>query len=85
MTDNQIADMIANAITHIAPEMEFDEIDRDEDLREECDLDSMDFLNLITALKKSTGVSIPETDYAQVRSYNQLQEYIQQHHQPPET
>ncbi|WP_428773916.1 acyl carrier protein [Vibrio sp.] len=81
MNNNNIPAIIADAIKHIAPEVEMDEIDLDEDLREECDLDSMDFLNLLASLKKTTGVSIPESDYPKVRSYNQLQAYLQQHGQ----
>ncbi|MBD0787221.1 acyl carrier protein [Vibrio sp. Y2-5] len=79
MNSNNIASLIADAVTHIAPEIEIEDIDRDEDLREECDLDSMDFLNLLTSLKKSTQVSIPESDYNKVRSFNQLLNYIQEH------
>ncbi len=78
MNTNNITSLIADAIKHIAPEIEISDIDMDEDLREECDLDSMDFLNLLTALKNSTKVSIPETDYNKVRSYNQLLQYIQE-------
>ncbi|MGY2575362.1 acyl carrier protein [Vibrio sp. C8] len=78
MNSNNVASLIAEAITHIAPEIEIDDIDHDEDLREECDLDSMDFLNLLTSLKKSTQVSIPESDYNKVRSFNQLLNYIQE-------
>lgn len=74
---NNIPSLIADAIKHIAPEIDMSEIDPDEDLREECDLDSMDFLNLLTSLKKSTEVSIPESDYNKVRSYNQLLQYIE--------
>lgn len=79
MNSSDIRDLIADALKHIAPEIEIDEIDQDEDLREECDLDSMDFLNLLTALKQSTGVSIPEGDYPKVRSYNQLHNYLEEH------
>ncbi len=79
MNVNELPALISDAITHIAPEIDMGEIDLDEDLREECDLDSMDFLNLLTALKKSTGVSIPESDYAQVRSYHQLKNYLTEH------
>lgn len=79
MNNNNIAAMIAQALTHIAPEIDIDDIDVNEDLREECDLDSMDFLNLLASLKKSTGVSIPEQDYSKIRSYTQLQHYLQQH------
>lgn len=79
MSSNNIPDLIADALKHIAPEIEIEEIDQNEDLREECDLDSMDFLNLLTALKQSTGVSIPEGDYPKVRSFNQLQNYLEEH------
>ncbi len=78
MNNINIPTTIADAIKRIAPEVEMDEIDLDEDLREECDLDSMDFLNLLASLKKSTGVSIPESDYTKVRSYNQLKNYLQE-------
>ncbi len=81
MNSNNIPAMIADAMKHIAPEIEIDDIDQDEDLREECDLDSMDFLNLLSSLKKSTGVSIPEGDYNEVRSYNQLKHYLQERSQ----
>ncbi|UUM32779.1 acyl carrier protein [Vibrio japonicus] len=79
MNNDDISTVIAEALAHIAPEIEVSDIDLNEDLREECDLDSMDFLNLLASLKKSTGVNIPESDYAKVRSYNQLHEYLQQH------
>ncbi len=79
MNSNNISALIADALKHIAPEIEIDEIDQNEDLREECDLDSMDFLNLLTALKQSAGVSIPEEDYPKVRSYNQLSNYLEKY------
>lgn len=79
MTTIDIPSLIASAIKHIAPEAELAAINPDDDLRDECDLDSMDFLNLIAALKKTTGVSIPETDYPKVRSYNQLLAYLRDH------
>lgn len=78
MTTSNIPTVIHNAIQRIAPEVDLMLIDRNADLREECDLDSMDFLNLITAIKKHTGIVIPEKDYARVRSYNQLQAYLEE-------
>ena len=75
------ASTIANALKRIAPEVDLLEIDHDEDLREECDLDSMDFLNLLAAIKQQTGLSIPEGDYPKVRSYNQLLAYLQRNNQ----
>jgi acyl carrier protein len=47
----------------IAPEIDATGIDSDADLREEFDIDSMDFLNLVTALSERLKIEIPETDY----------------------
>ncbi|WP_114326679.1 acyl carrier protein [Candidatus Colwellia aromaticivorans] len=71
-----IQQIILEAIQEVAPEIEQDDIDMDEDIREECDLDSMDFLNYLIALKKSTGVSIAEGDYTQVNSFNKMLNYL---------
>ncbi|MGF1692092.1 acyl carrier protein [Photobacterium kagoshimensis] len=79
MTSRDMPTNIANAIKRIAPEINLTDIDLNEDLREECDLDSMDFLNLLADLKQQTNISIPETDYPKIRSYNQLLAYLQSH------
>lgn len=79
MTSRDMPTNIANAIKRIAPEINLTDIDLNEDLREECDLDSMDFLNLLADLKQQTNISIPETDYPKIRSYNQLLAYLQNH------
>lgn len=75
------ANYIASALKRIAPEIDVTEIDPEEDLRDECDLDSMDFLNLLTEIKQQSDISIPESDYPKVRSYNQLLSYLQAHNQ----
>lgn len=59
-TQQNLEKVILDAIQDVAPEIEQDDIEMDEDIREECDLDSMDFLNYLIAVKKSTGVSISE-------------------------
>ena len=75
-TQQNIQKMILEAIQEVAPEIEQDDIDMDEDIREECDLDSMDFLNYLISLKKSTGVSIAEGDYTQVNTFNKMLTYL---------
>ena len=76
MNTENIKQLIIEAIQEVAPEMEQDDIDMDEDLREECDLDSMDFLNFLMALKQSTGINIVETDYSQVNTFNKMLNYL---------
>jgi acyl carrier protein len=63
-------------IGKIAPEMEGVAVDPDANLREEFDLDSMDFLNLITAIHKRLGIDIPEAEYAQLGSLNAAVAYL---------
>ena len=49
MKQEDLIPLIITAIQGVAPELTIDDIDADADLREECDLDSMDFLNVIIA------------------------------------
>jgi len=76
MNPETIRTLIIEAIQTVAPEMEASDINPDEDLREACDIDSMDFLNFIIALKNSSGISTPEIDYPQVNTFNKMVEYL---------
>jgi acyl carrier protein len=66
-------------LMEIAPETDPDTLDPEVDLRREADLDSLDFLNLIEGVAQSTGVEIPETAYAQVRTLRGLSDYVLAH------
>ena len=77
MTTDQIKDLVLRAIGEIAPEAELDDIDPDEELREQLDIDSMDFLNIVTVIHEETGIDIPEADYPKMASLNQCIGYLQ--------
>lgn len=70
---------IAEELRRIAPDIDAAEIDHGADLRDECDIDSMDFLNLVTALGQRYGLEMPEADYPQMRSFDALAGYIAAH------
>jgi acyl carrier protein len=76
MTDQDIRILVAGQLGRIAPEIPFDSIDPSEDLREECDIDSLDFLTLITALGKELSLLMPEADYDQMRTLDDLLAYL---------
>jgi acyl carrier protein len=57
MSDDKIETALRQELHKIAPDMEVDDIDPLGDLREEFDIDSMDFLNLVSALSKSLGLA----------------------------
>jgi acyl carrier protein len=67
---------IRAALASIAPEADVDALGPDDDLQETLDLDSMDFLNFLIALARTTGVQIPETDYQLVRTYAGCRDYL---------
>jgi acyl carrier protein len=63
MTSDEIRAVVIAELSNIAPEMDIAGVKPDADLREALDIDSMDFLNFITALHGKLGVNIPERDY----------------------
>jgi acyl carrier protein len=45
-------------------------------LREQVDLDSMDWLGFLVGLHRQLGVDIPETDYAKLVTLDDLLAYL---------
>jgi acyl carrier protein len=77
-TDEARAAVLAS-LGQIAPEADLDLMDPGADMRQEIDLDSMDFLSLVEALSEHTGVSVPEEDYREVRSLDGMVAYLVAH------
>ncbi|MFM9035894.1 MAG: acyl carrier protein [Mycobacterium sp.] len=63
----------------IAPEIDEADLSDNELLRDQVDLDSMDWLNFLVRLHKRFGVDIPESQYASLRSIADLTAYIERH------
>jgi acyl carrier protein len=61
-----------NAPKSIAPEVEEDQLVDGEPLRNQVDLDPMDWLNFLIGLHRQFKVDIPESDYASLRTLNDL-------------
>ena len=66
MTEAELRKTVLDTLGDIAPEADLDVLSPDKDLREELDIDSMDFLNFVIALHEKLGVDIPEADYPQL-------------------
>jgi acyl carrier protein len=79
MITPDIKTSLSRLILNIAPEADIDSLDPSADMRDELDLDSMDFLRLLTSIDKEMQVNIPESDYGQVNSFQTLTEYIARH------
>ena len=70
----RIRQQIEAAIAATAPDVadELADLDPDLDLFEEFGLDSMDRLNIMSAIAASTGVEIPDDRYPHLTSLNRL-------------
>jgi len=66
MTDAELKQHIIDAIQQVAPETDPAAVPPDADLREELDLDSMDYLNVVITLHEALGIEIPEVDYPEL-------------------
>ncbi|PSS57913.1 acyl carrier protein [Pseudomonas sp. BBP2017] len=78
MNRQMIRNEVLSALKGIAPELEIEQIRADRSLREEVDLDSMDWLRFIEALNRSLGIAIPESDYQHVTTLDKLISYLGQ-------
>ena len=76
MNKKDIETAVKAELNRIAPDIDAGDIDRSENLRDEFDIDSMDFLTLVTALSKLLNIDIPEADYAQMESFDALIDYL---------
>ena len=79
MKEVELKQIFLEEIGKIAPEVDSASVDPEGDLREAFDLDSMDFLNLMTALHARLGIDIPEADYAKLFTLNKALIYLAAH------
>jgi len=76
MNENEIRAALLEELGNIAPEMDLKRLDPSDDLREALDIDSMDFLNLVTAIHHRLGVDIPELDYPKLVTLEGVVSYL---------
>ena len=79
MNATDIRKVLDEELNNIAPEVNMATVDPSADLRETIDIDSMDFLNFITAIAHRLGVAIPETDYPKLVTLNGAVAYLMAH------
>lgn len=77
MTDADIRAIVQDELSNIAPEADFAALDAAADLRDALDIDSMDFLNFITAIHRRLGVNVPEPDYPKLITLDGAVNYLQ--------
>ena len=76
MQATEISSVILEIIADIAPDEDLSEIKPDVRLRDQLDLDSMDFLDIVMELRKRYGVEVPEADYPRLATLDSCVEYL---------
>ncbi len=77
MSRDEIRDIIIEIIEDIDEEAEFDGLDADAPLRDQLDLDSMDFLDIVMELRKRYQIQIPEEEYPELATLNSCVNYLE--------
>ncbi|HJS39225.1 MAG TPA: acyl carrier protein [Burkholderiales bacterium] len=74
MDANDIRKVVLAELKRIAPELE--DVAPAMPLRDQVDLDSMDWLNFLVALHERLGIEIPEADYRKLGTLEQIVDYL---------
>lgn len=76
MKAQQVRADVLNIIADVAMDADVDNIKDDISLREQLDLDSMDFLDIVMELKKRHKIEVPQEDYKKLATLASCVEYL---------
>lgn len=77
MTPNEIRGVILDILEDIAPDEDLTDLKDDIAFRDQLELDSMDFLDIVMELRKRYRVQIPEEDYPELASMQSTCKYLE--------
>lgn len=76
MQAEQVREIVLNIISDVSMEDDLSHIKDEVALRDQLDLDSMDFLDIVMELKKRHKVEVPQEDYPRLASLQSCVEYL---------
>jgi acyl carrier protein len=77
MTPVEIREEILDILSDIAPDEDLSDLQDEVAFRDQLELDSMDFLDIVMELRKRYRVQIPEDDYQHLASMHSTVQYLQ--------
>ncbi|OGQ97212.1 MAG: acyl carrier protein [Deltaproteobacteria bacterium RIFOXYD12_FULL_57_12] len=77
MTLQEIKDVLLEIIQDIDEEADLTTLQPDQALRDQLDLDSMDFLDIVMELRKRYKIQIPEADYPRLATLESCITYLE--------
>jgi acyl carrier protein len=82
MSAERLRAAVIRALQTVAPEIDPATLESELPIREQVDLDSMDFLNFVIAVSEDVGLDIPEIDYPRLNTLNSFVEYLSRNKTP---
>jgi acyl carrier protein len=76
MTNDECKKAVLDIISDIAPDEDLSNLKHEVRLRDQLQLDSMDFLDIVMELRKRHGIEVPEADYPKLASLDSCGEYL---------
>ena len=76
MTKDDCKQVVIDIIADIAPDEDLTHLKPDVRLRDQLQLDSMDFLDIVMELRKRHSIEVPEADYQQLASLDSCAAYL---------
>jgi acyl carrier protein len=76
MTKDECKKLVLDIIADIAPDEDLGNVKPEVRLRDQLQLDSMDFLDIVMELRKRHGIEVPESEYMQLASLESCAEYL---------
>lgn len=76
MTREEYRAAFLEELTRVAPDIDAASVGDDDHIQDDLELDSMDVLNLVTALHARFGIDIPEADYPQIATAGLAADYL---------
>ena len=76
MTKEECKKVVLDIIADIAPDEDLSTVKSEVRLRDQLQLDSMDFLDIVMELRKRHGIEVPEADYQQLASLDSCADYL---------
>jgi acyl carrier protein len=77
VTTAEIKEAVRDILSNIAPDEDLSGLKEDVAFREQLELDSMDFLDIVMELRKRYRIQIPEDDYMHLASMNSTVQYLE--------
>lgn len=77
MSPAEIRDEIIDILSEIAPDEDLSDLNDTQSFREQLELDSMDFLDIVMELRKRHRVQIPEEEYGELASMASTVKYLE--------